>query len=64
MMKEVGARALTRMGEADPLVEHPVVAAHSWVAFVYSSQGLLEELGKWSGLQGPWSELRDPERSL
>ena len=64
MMGEVGARAPARMGEADPLVEHPGVAAHPWVAFVYLSWGQLEELEKRSELQGPWSKLRDPGRSL
>ena len=34
-MGEGDARAPARMGEADPLVEHPGVAAHLWVALVY-----------------------------
>ena len=51
-MEEVGSKAPARMGEADPLVEHPGVAAHPWVVFMYPSRGQLEELGKRSGLQG------------
>ena len=64
MVGEVDSRALARMGEADPLVEHPGVAAHPWVASVYLSQGQLEDPGKQSGLQGPWLEWRDPRGSL
>ena len=60
----MGVRAPARMREADPLVEHPGVATHLWVAFVYPSRGQLEALGKWSRLQGPWLELRDPRGSL
>ena len=63
-MGEVDSRAPTRMGEADPLVEYPEVAAHLWVASVYLSQGQLEDPRKRSGLQGPWLEWRDPGGSL
>ena len=49
-MGEVDPRAPAWMGEANPLVEHPGVAAHLWVASVYLSQGQLEDPGKRSRL--------------
>ena len=64
MVGEVDPRALAWMEEADPLVEHLGVAGNQWVASVYLSRSQLEDLGKWSGLQGPSLELRDLGGSL
>ena len=63
-MGEVGSRAPAWMGEADPEEADLEEVTHPWVASVYPSQVQLDKLGRRSGLQGPWLELRDPRKSL
>ena len=48
-MGEVVLRAPAQIEEADPLVEHPEVAAHPWVASVYLIRDQLEGPGRRSG---------------
>ena len=63
-MGEVGSRALAQKEGADPEEVDPGEATHPWIASVYLSWDQQEEPRTWSGLQGPWLELRDPRESL